>query len=537
MDVMKTIAAMLDDASPRKKIAAAVVMGELGVKDAAVVARLIQMAKDPLEAYAEAAVEALGDMQAVKALPVLIEALGRGRTLRDLASKAIGKLGEGALPEIKAHLATATPEIRAALSALLPSVGGRQSLDLALEGLLGQPFDAVNRVALSLRQEAKTLSPAEKKTMRGQIEKFLEKKKTQADEPATRGALKMLGFLELPEAEDVLLGYLGKRESTMVKIEAITALRFALSQGASKKTLRKLMELLEDPDVLLARAARDTLTVLNIGPQFSEELSELCSSPVMEVALWAIGRLGILATEHKLLTRTLLPIARGADRVRAEAASKVIASLKGAESLLAEALCDAEEEAGAQVLCDALMPLAHHLARKDVQALLKAGAAQLAKHLAVARRQLEPVRVADPEAWADALRGAEKKLLKKDEARADAIGEMLVRSNLATPDDRYQFAVARLMRSSLDPHPKSRARDVGLVELSRLVDAGAVTSAQVTKEKRLGFDVKLYVGFHFAEGQDAHQKAFGGDLLEFVAKNGKGKIAKAAKNKLKLLAL
>ncbi len=50
MDPLKRIAGLLVNESPRKKIAAAVILGELQVKDPAIVSLLIAMAKDPIEA-------------------------------------------------------------------------------------------------------------------------------------------------------------------------------------------------------------------------------------------------------------------------------------------------------------------------------------------------------------------------------------------------------------------------------------------------------------------------------------------------------
>src|SRR5438128_1100664 len=142
MDPLKKIVELLENDSPRKRIAAAVVLGELKVKDQSVVARLNEMAKDPVDAFAEAAVEALGQIASMKSLPVLLEALGRAKEVGKLAAKAIAALGEEALPEIRARLTDATPELRAALSQLLPAVGGKLSFEMALEGMRGQPFDA-----------------------------------------------------------------------------------------------------------------------------------------------------------------------------------------------------------------------------------------------------------------------------------------------------------------------------------------------------------------------------------------------------------
>ncbi len=541
MDPLERIAKLLDDESPRKRIAAAVVLGELKVKDAGVVARLIAMAKDPIDAYAEAGVEALGSIRAVKALPVLFDSLSRGKELQLKARAAIAELGEDALPEIRARLVNATPEVRAVLSQLLPAVGGRQSFEMALEGLRNQPWDAINKVTLSVRQEARSMSEAERRVMKTQCEKFLAKKKSADDEPAVRGIIKILGFLELADTQDLIITYLGHTQPPAIRMEATTALRFALARGPSKKALRRLMELLLDADPLVGRAARDSLTVLKIGSEFSDELAELCASEIGEVALWAIGHLGALAVSEKgaagkLAARTLLPVARSAERARAEAASKVLAQLPGGDSLLAEALAEAEDETGAQVLADVLAPLSAALAKKDVKRLLEAGGKNLTQHLAVARKQLEPVRAADPEAWAEVLREKAKSLQKKDPARAEAIGQLLGRSMVATAADRFGLVVQQLSHSSLDPHPRARQRDPALAELEKLHKEGFKIGDAVAKDKKVTEEARYYVGVHFAEKPLFELKNLGAELLEGLA-GGKTKIARAAKNKLKLLQL
>lgn len=541
MDPLERIAKLLDDESPRKRIAAAVVLGELMVKDAAVVSRLVQMAKDPIDAYAEAAVEALGEIRAIKALPVFFDSLMRGKELSARARAAISALGEDALPEIRTRLVNATPEVKAVLSQLLPALHGRQSFEMSLEGLRDQPWDAINKVALSVRQEARTMSEAERRVMKTQCEKFLAKKKSDADEPAVRGIIKILGFLELAETQELIISYLGPRQPPAIRMEATTALRFALAKGPSKKALRRLMELLLDADPLVGRAARDSLTVLKIGPEFADELAELCASEIGEVALWAISHLGALAVSEKgaagkLAAKTLLPVARSPERARAEAASKVLAELPGGDSLLAEALADADDETGAQVLADVLGPISAALAKKDVKRLLEAGGKNLTKHLAVARKQLEPVRAADPEAWAEVLREKAKSLQKKDPARAEAIGQMLGRSMVATPEDRFGLVVQQLTHSSLDPHPRARQRDPSLGELEKLHKEGFKIGEAVSKEKKLSDEARYYVGVHFAEKPMFELKNIGAEILEGLSA-GKTKIAKAAKNKIKLLQL
>ena len=301
------------------------------------------------------------------------------------------------------------------------------------------------------------------------------------------------------------------------------------------------MELLLAAGAGVGRAARESLTVLTIGPVFADELAELCASEIGEVALWAISHLGQLAVSEKgaagkLAAKTLLPVARSAERARAEAASRVLAQLPGGDSLLAEALADADDETGAQVLADVLAPLSAALGKKDVKRLLEAGGKNLTKHLAVARKQLEPVRAADPEAWAELLRERAKSLLKKDPPRAEAIGQLLGRSMVATAEDRFGLVVQQLAHSSLDPHPRARQRDPSLAELEKLHKEGFKIAEATGREKKLTDEARYYLGVHFAEKPMFELKNIGAEILEGLA-GGKNKVAKAARNKMKLLEL
>jgi HEAT repeat protein len=517
MDPLSRILAMLDDASPRKRIAAAVVAGELGVRSAALISALSKMARDALAVIAEPAVEALGKLGARSALPALLEALER-KELRKTAAEAIAALGEEALPALRERAAKAAPEVRAALSELLPAVRG--SFAMVLDGLRGQPWEAVSKVALSVRHSARAAPPPERKKMADKVGVFL--RKARNEEPALRGAIKILGYLELPATVKTLQAFLSRKLSPAVRVEAIMALRFALGE---KPAPRALIDLLEDPDPLVARAARDTLTVVPGGDALSKELSRLAKAKDAELALWAIGRLGTARAK-----RELAEIARGGDRARAEAAVKTLAALPDTGPLLAAALADAEEEAGAHALADALERI--QLSEKETAKLRKAGAAMLRKSVAVARRQLEPVRRVDPQAWAMVLREA---AAKADGPRAEAIRDLLVRSPHATAEDRYAHASALLRHSSLDPHPHARQSDPALVEMEKLAADGFPLARALEKDKKLSDEARYHVGFHFAEHAAPEVRSQGVSLLEGLASKGRGKLARAARNKLGLL--
>jgi HEAT repeat protein len=533
MDAISRIAQMLEDESTHKRMAAAVVLGELKPKDAAAVAALCKAATDSSEGLAAAALSALGAIGSMKALPVVLDSLARAGDVQKEAARALSALGEEALPAVRDHLKDATPEVRAAVAGAIQVGGSRQSFEIALEGLRGQSWEAANRVTLALRPEVKGLSPADRKSLLKQLEKFVSMKRVQEDETALRAALKVLGFLELTDASDTLLAHLSSRQGPAVRIEAATALRFALAEGPSRKALRRLMELLADEEQLVARAARDTLTVLPLADELAEDLAECAVSEDSEVAFWAITRLGGMG--GKVAQKALVPVAAGKDRARAQAAAKALSALEDGPRLLAQALTDADEEVGAQVLAEALQPVARRLGKKEIAALLKAGTKDLKGAVAVARRKLEPVREVDPEAWATTLRDAAGASTKKDASRAEVLYGLLSRSPLGTADDRYAYARLLLSRSSKDPHPKARQRDPGLLELQKLATEGYPLAQTLQKDKTLDDEERYYLGFHFAESHVPEEQAVGYDLLEAIAQSGKGKLKKAAKNKLALL--
>jgi HEAT repeat protein len=513
MDAVERIVGLLKDDSPRKRIAAAVVLGELGAKAPPVISALSAMARDPLSAIAEPAVEALGKLGAKTALPVLLDALQR-KDLSRAASEAIASLGEDALPALRDKLSKATPEVRAAVSGMLPAVRG--SFAMVLDGLKGQPWDAVSKVALSVRQTARTAAPSEKAAMAKQAASFL--KKLKEDEPALRGAIKILGYLELPETVAVIEPFLSPKQGAAVRVEAITALRFALGPKPKAKSLKAVTKLLEDPDALVARAARDTLTV--VPGVTAAELAKYAEGKLAELALWAIERLRALGAAKELAA-----VAGSADRSRAEAAVKALSGLPGTAPLLVGALAHAKEEPGAHALAEALEKAP--LTSKDVARLRAAGAAMLKKSFAIARRQLDPVRRVDPQGWAAILRAAAK--------NSEIVSDLLARSNQATPQDRYLHASLLLRRSPLDPHPRARQSDPALAELERLAADGFALAAALAKDKALSDEARYHAGFHFAEHHAPEVRSQGIAILEDLAEGGRGKIKRAAKNKLALL--
>ena len=73
-----------------------------------------------------------------------------------------------------------------------------------------------------------------------------------------------------------------------------------------------------------------------------------------------------------------------------------------------------------------------------------------------------------------------------------------------------------------------------MIELEKLAADGFTLAAVMEKDKELSGEARYHAGFHFAEHPSPEVRAQGVALLEGLA-DSKGKLAKAARNKLGLL--
>ena len=81
--------------------------------------------------------------------------------------------------------------------------------------------------------------------------------------------------------------------------------------------------------------------------------------------------------------------------------------------------------------------------------------------------------------------------------------------------------------------PSARARDPSLKLFAELLDNGFDVLSALRRDRSMANEQRFYVGWHFIE--DHHP--LGEELLtELVKKGGRTKLAKMAKNKLKLTA-
>ena len=535
MDEVDKVIRLLEDESVEKRLAAAIVLGELHVKRAQ--DALLQLMESEVPVLKRHAIEALTKIGMPRKLaPRLFTLLsGNVADVRDAARAGVTSFGEEIVPMIRERIPQAQPDERRALEAILGDLGGKDAFSTLLNGLTSSEGEAAKQAALAMRAHVKSAGARERRSYLTETEKFLAKQSKEAA-PANviAAALKIMGYLEDEKATETLLEYASDaKQPPAVRQEALIALRFALGQNKAdeKKVVAALLDAAEADDRTLAHTALHTLGSMQLPAGTGKRVEKLAVHPDFERARFVLEMLGRQTDAEA--TRVLVHAACTLERKRAEIAATSLAGREDAVGPLAKALLETKDVDRAWLLKGILRPSAKKIAPPLRKQLLDAALDRLGDGERGWEALLEVVRDADAEGVATALRALAQKLRKgKHDDKAAAVFGLLCRSDRATDDDRYALASLELARGPKDTRAAVRATDEALKLISGLVSRGFDVGSALRKDKHVELDALYYVGFHFAE----LKKPLGEELLEdVVKKGGRTKVGKMAKNKLALL--
>jgi hypothetical protein len=562
MSELEKIVGLLSSDALERRIAAAIVLGQLRAKGPNVTSALaatLDSGVPLLQVHALAALQAAGASRAMpKILPLLAS---RDEEVRRAAVSALVGIGDSVLPVLRDRIVHATGDEKRSIDAALVALGGKVALHVLLEGLTSSDANAAKAAAIAVRQQVRDADARQRRAYLDETLRFLDKARKGGASPiAVAAGVKILGYLEEDSAVDVLLSFAAPgRNEPAVRQEALIALRFLLggSDGPPKparlnaKTRRRyaqavdvLVEAADDPDRALAQTALHTLSSLQIPATAVRKLVKLTRHPEFERARFALELLG--RQEGAGPARALVDVlVETKDKRRAEVAAACLGPARGesqaegdapglrheALAALSSALREAKDLDRAWLLRNVLRAGARQLAPATRKALLDDSLKRLSKGDPMWEPLMSAVRDADSGVAASALRAAAQKLRRaKPEAARHAL-RALCRTEAATDEDRYALAVVELAMGTLDTRQTARAGDESLRLLSALQDRGVDVAARLRSDRSLDLEHLFYVGFHWAERRHPMGEAL---LRTVVAKGGRAKIAKMAAAKLAL---
>lgn len=530
------ITEMLGSDALEKRIAAAIVLGELRAKGSSVIRALTGALRENNTVLERHVIEALAAIGASQQADVVLPFVAsRDASLRDAAVSALISFGEVIVPRVQARLAEASGDERKALDGVLARLGGKEAFSALLAALEDADEAAANAAAVAMRQQAREADAKLRRSYLAQLEKVLAaqaKKKSEVNHAVVKAALKMMGYLEDERATATLLAHAtSKKQPPMVRQEALIALRFIQKDTTPDiKLVNALVAAASDDDRALAQAALMTLAGMELPARSADKLAPLLSHDDVERARFVIDMLSQRdsADSVEVLVEVL---ARGEMR-RARLAADALSKKKGVASPLAAALADCADRERGQLMVKVLTPSCHELKPAERKKLLSAATSRLEKGENGWQSPLDIMRCAHPQEVDAGLRELYGKLRRrKPPERATEVLRLLCRSRDATHADRYELGARLCVNGPRDTASRARETDESLQIFGFLLRQGFDLAATLQKDRAIDLETLYYLGFHFIE----EDHPAGEELLEqVVAKGGRKKIAKMAKNKLEL---
>jgi HEAT repeat protein len=528
---------MLRAPEEHRRCAAAMVLAELAPRETLVVEALGEALAEESTLLTNYALDALERIGSRAALPYLLPLLERDEQTRQRAQRAIAALGEPAIADVCRELAQAPRDRRRPLIHLLVDLDGKGALSAVVDSLLQEEPEVADGVVHRYHHRWASIAPDARAERREILLRFLDRPKVQGRSWPTALGLRLLGALGDPVARRSVLPFTKSKHPPMVRRAALLALRrLPPPQGKEDAAFAELGALLAERDFEnVVAPALEALRALPTPKNGAGVLKQLLSNPHPSVRRFAVERLGDV--EQADAVALLLKVLRGEEAPLREAAQDALRRSPAAPAGLARALRAAENADDAWTLARLVAARAADLTPAQARGIAEAAAAA-AKNKDDARAEalLHALRAVDPERHRQVVLQRGLALLKQGKADEAARAlSPLDRGAEADPEARYALAVALLKATPKDFNRRVRLGDRSLSLLRGLLsEPDFPLLTRLGADRSLSPDDLLYVGFHFAEG-DEGEREFGCALLERLAKAApRSRVGRSARNKLAL---
>jgi hypothetical protein len=531
---VEKIIRLTEDGHPSDVRAAAVtVLGELGGRDAAVNATILEALEADDPAVRVRAVRAAGQLRIDKALPVLIERINHGGVEGELAAESAAKLGAKGAAALQDVIHRVVPGVRKYIAAALAGADADGSKDASGIAMLQEKDPAVVEAAVNtLAGRIPTLDAKRKRGLADELFELAKSKKIKLTPQAEAGVVRLAGLLDDERAEPLLWDRVGPPLPAEVRSAAIQGLSKFID-SPTKDQRARLFQCAADPQFRVAAPAMMLLDKLPVSDKQLGEWLALLDAPDLAARRFALNKVGDKDTAE-VAAKLVEQLEHPDRKYRGDVLAKLAGLSKGRKAL-ARPLKEAETPEAAWDLARAVAPFA----KGDPKTWGDELFAVTGKHLEAGDKRVDPLLFVLREAGATELRDRleakaagfkkkedfEKALLYYKAAHRDPAAGYSIRLGLATVG-------LKLSNKELDA--EARARDSALHQFADLVRQDEpATYKEVEATKWLGAEELYYLGFHFAEHAGTMGE-FGGKVLRLLLKRfPKNKLAAAAKNKLK----
>ena len=533
---LKAIVALIEGTNVEARCAALVVVTQLGAAEdrvAKAAAAALQSANVLVRDFALTYFEQVKTPLAVERLLPLLDA--EDEHVRRRVLDMLAPYGASAISAGKRALRDAPRRRLSALIELFARVRTTAALDLLFELMATDDIDT-NRAACDVLVSAiPHLNDRDRRDLFERAERLAAGAKGRRTHLVA--AAKLLGGIGDVKARKPLFAMLNPREPHVVRTHALGALVQCLrGKPLTAAEVETLLGWLDDDDE--AGVLRPAVRLLEDQPlerAALARLNQLAESPQPVVKRFAIQKLG--GFDSGAVVKTLIGYLTDDSYARRDQATATLKTLPAARSALMKELLACDDERKAWTLADIVLLHDRSWKRDTLTALWD----KLQKALETREDRLYAALVhvlqALDSAWLhEQIRARADKLRKSKRFPESARWLALLKDTAAWDDEaRYAFGLATVKshKRSLAAAPR---RHDGAIDMLRSLGSSSFPLAdRLRRERVLEPEDLYYIAFQLAE-ERGENRAVARELLEhLVAKFGRTKIGKAAKNKLQLV--
>lgn len=520
-ETLKTIAGLLEHGKPEIQVAAAQILGELRVKEPAVVRALAAgIRKSPI--LARFCLDALSKIRTDEAVAIVARTAVDLDPVGDHAAHLAAELGSEAHPVLAAAYADASLDQRVRILGILARHLGKHSIPVFVQALLTPETAA--RAGATLLAQASQFTPALQKLLRDGLSRHLD---GALPEACLAQVVSVLAGVDAEGSRTFLAGLTGREVAPVVRAAALRALRGTRLSAAQ---VRSMMEMLEDPGSKdVHEAVREVLAQMPEVPDgMLPVLKRLLASRSPEQRLFALRMLRT-APGIEMARAALKLLDHDDERFRA-AAAEALAHNRQAIEPVAHALLTSRSPTVVQAAAGILVRQREHLAPKFVRTLAEKAMKLLASNPRLADLLLDVVLVGGVGKIAPLL--LERCVRLRRVGRFDDVLHVLARLASAAPGDSevgYQLALTKLLHDASRPASEPQATGspaMGFV--AALIRNGFPLLDRLRREAAVTPDLLLRVATHFASAVGP-ERAFAAELLRHLATRTKGRAGEEAR--------
>jgi HEAT repeat protein len=529
----KLIRLLRPDLSSEVRCSAALVLGEVGTRDAELTDALCELLDDPDSSLRLQVLGAVGKLRIEGALKRLLARVTEGGPESEAAALAAARLGAKGTRGLQDLMPKVAPGLRRRIAAAMAGAGTTSAETAAVDALLDSDPGVVDAATRTLSAEIPSLTEAHRKALADHLLELLSNKKSSPLAlPSETAVIRLLAALGDARAETLFWERTQPPHPPEVRAAALQALGNWVAAPAKDK-LKRLLACAADADFRVAVPALMMLKNVPVNDRALADWLPLMEAPDVAVRRAAIEKLG--DRDKPEVATALMKQLGHRDRELRDQALACLTRLEKGRQALARALLEAANPDEAWMLARTQAPFF-----RDYRASLREEVfARACTYLEAGDRRADAllflVRDVDARGLRDRLEEKAMALRKKkDHARALAYLRLLGRDPACGAGVRFELAGCALKVSAHDLSGEARAADLSLQQFASLIHSHeAEVTESLRKAKWIEPEDLFYLGFHFAE-KDRQERKFGGEALKLLVKRSpRSKLAKDARTKLK----